>query len=154
MLDDETIVDFNERLHDIANYSSALCEKMSEVKLVRKIMISLRKSFYMNATSIEEEPYVSIMKIDELFGFFLTFEMTIDGKPEKKSKGMAFKSIMVYHGDKIYNVTNENIVEFIIILANNFRNVIRRLGITPRNNVSPNVKHKKQQTPTTGNFQL
>lgn len=54
MEDDETIIEFNMRLLDIANESLALGEKISEEKLVRKILKSLPKRFDMRDTTIKE----------------------------------------------------------------------------------------------------
>ncbi|MCI38998.1 gag-pol polyprotein, partial [Trifolium medium] len=54
MEEEENILEFNARLRDIANTSFALGEKMSEEKLVRKILRSLPKRFDMKVTAIEE----------------------------------------------------------------------------------------------------
>lgn len=53
---------------------------MLEEKLVRKILRSLPKRFYMKVTSIEEAKDVSTIKVDELIGSLLMFEMVIDYK--------------------------------------------------------------------------
>jgi hypothetical protein len=52
--EDKSISDFNIRLRDTANTSFTLGEKMSEEKLVRKILRSLPKKFDMKVTTIEE----------------------------------------------------------------------------------------------------
>ncbi|MCI20710.1 gag-pol polyprotein, partial [Trifolium medium] len=77
MDEDESILEFNARLHDIANSSFALGEKMSEEKLARKILRSLPKRFDMNVTTIEEAQDLSSIKVDELNGSLQTFEMAI-----------------------------------------------------------------------------
>ncbi|MCI79285.1 gag-pol polyprotein, partial [Trifolium medium] len=58
----ESISNFNIRLRDIANTFFALGEKMSEEKLVRKILISLSKKFDMKVTAIEEAQDLSSIK--------------------------------------------------------------------------------------------
>ncbi|MCI44710.1 gag-pol polyprotein, partial [Trifolium medium] len=68
MEEDETILEFNAKLRDLANTSFALSEKMSEEKLVRKILRSLPKRFNMKITAIEESQDLSTMKVDELIG--------------------------------------------------------------------------------------
>jgi hypothetical protein len=68
MDEDETILEFNARLHDIANTSFYLGEKMSEEKLARKILISLPKRFNMKVTSIEEYQDLSSIRVDEIIG--------------------------------------------------------------------------------------
>src|SRR4051812_35927638 len=91
MRDDESIKDFHMNLLDIANTSGALGEKMSDEKLVRKILRSLPKRFDMKVTAIEEAQDISSMKVEELIGSLQTFEMGINEKPEEKynhSKGI------------------------------------------------------------------
>lgn len=45
----------------------------------------------MKVTPIEEAQNVTTLKIDELIGTLVIFEMVIDDKYEKKSKGVTFK---------------------------------------------------------------
>ena len=70
MKEDESIHDFHMNIIEIANASSALGEKMSESKLVRKILRSLPKRFDMKVTAIEEAQDINKMKVDELVGSF------------------------------------------------------------------------------------
>lgn len=79
-LEEESIAQFNVCLVDIANESFALREKIFEEKLVRKNLISLSKKFDMKAIAIEEAQDISTMKVDDLFGSLLTFEMSLDNK--------------------------------------------------------------------------
>ena len=83
---------FNVFLRYIVNNSFTLGEKMSDKKLVRKILRYLPKRFDMKVFSIEEAQNISITKFDELIGSFLTFEMAINDKFERKeSKCASFK---------------------------------------------------------------
>lgn len=92
MKEDETVVDFYVHVHDIANCSFSLGEEMSEGKLPRNILISLLKKFDMKVNVIEEAQDISYVKVDELIGSSLTFEMVISDKFENKSKGVSFKA--------------------------------------------------------------
>lgn len=74
MKDDENIHDFHMSILEIANSSSALGERMSEEKLVRKILRSLPKKFDMKVTTIEEAQDIISMRVDELIGSLQTFE--------------------------------------------------------------------------------
>lgn len=65
---------------------------MSEEKLARKILRSLRKRFEMKVTAIEEARDLSRIKVDELIGSLQTFEMSINEWSEKKNKGISFVS--------------------------------------------------------------
>lgn len=93
MSEDETIVEFNVRLLDIANESFSLGEKISEEKLVRKVLRSLPRRFDMKVTVIEEAHDITTMKVDELFGSLRTFEMSFDDKSDKKSKNIAYSRL-------------------------------------------------------------
>ncbi|KAA0037899.1 gag-proteinase polyprotein [Cucumis melo var. makuwa] len=54
MTEEETIIEFNVRVLDIANKSDALGENMSDSKLVRKVLRSLPSKFNMKVIAIEE----------------------------------------------------------------------------------------------------
>ena len=60
MKEDESIHDFHMNILEIANTSGALGEKMSDEKLVRKILRSLPKRFDMKVTAIEEAQDITI----------------------------------------------------------------------------------------------
>lgn len=92
MMKDESISDFNIRLCDISNNSFSLGEKMSEEKLVRKILRYLPQKIDMKVTTIEEAQDLSTLKVDELIGSLQTFEFSINGRSQKKNKGVAFLS--------------------------------------------------------------
>ena len=79
MNDDESIQDFHMNVLEIENASSALGEKMSEEKLVRKILRSHSKRFNLKVTSIEEAHDISNMRVNELIGSLQTFEFAISG---------------------------------------------------------------------------
>ncbi|KAA0048402.1 gag-pol polyprotein [Cucumis melo var. makuwa] len=49
----------------------------------------------MKVTAIEEAHDITTLKLDELFGSLLTFEMTTVNRESKKGKGIAFKSTQV-----------------------------------------------------------
>ncbi|KAA0049938.1 gag-pol polyprotein [Cucumis melo var. makuwa] len=54
MSEEETIVEFNVRVLDIANESDVLGEKMFDAKFVRKVLRSLPPTFNIKITAIEE----------------------------------------------------------------------------------------------------
>ncbi|GAA0175975.1 hypothetical protein LIER_29051 [Lithospermum erythrorhizon] len=58
---------------------------MSEEKVVRKIFRSLPKRFNSKVVAIEEVNDISIMRVDEVFGSLITFEMSLDDQSCKKS---------------------------------------------------------------------
>lgn len=68
MSNDELIAEFNGHVLDIENESFALGEKMSDTKLMRKVLQTLPQRFNMKVTTIEEANDGTTMKFDELFG--------------------------------------------------------------------------------------
>ena len=68
MAEKETIAEFHMHIRDMENASFALGEKMSDEKLVRKILRSLTKRFAMKVTTIEEAQDISTMQVNELIG--------------------------------------------------------------------------------------
>lgn len=68
MNDDETIADFSVWVLDLTNESFALGEKISEAKMVKKVLRSLPTRFSIKVTAIEEANDITSMKLDELFG--------------------------------------------------------------------------------------
>ncbi|XP_050935673.1 uncharacterized protein LOC107991877 [Cucumis melo] len=92
-MDDETITKFNVRVLDIANESNALGEKMSDSKLVRKVLRSLLSKFNMKVTTIEEANDLSTMKLDELFRSLRTFELHLGEDTIRKKFGLALTSV-------------------------------------------------------------
>jgi len=92
MMEDEGIHDNHLNILDIANAFEFLGEKISDEKLVRKILRSLPKRFYMKVTTIEEAQNISSLKVDELIGSLQNFEITVNNKTDKKGKGIAFAS--------------------------------------------------------------
>jgi len=84
MKEDESIQEFHMNILDLANAFDTLGEKMSEEKLVRKILRSLPKRFDMKATAIEEAQDISEMKVEELIGSLQNFEIIINNRVEKE----------------------------------------------------------------------
>ena len=125
MKEDENIQDFYMNILDMVNAFDSLREKISDEKLIRKIIRSLPKRFDMKITAIEEAQDISSMKVEELIGSLQNFEIIINNKEEKKGKSIAFVSnadIEEAQGD----VENEeNLVEEIVLLERQFNKILK-----------------------------
>ncbi|KAA0040963.1 gag-pol polyprotein [Cucumis melo var. makuwa] len=95
MTEDESVSDYNKRVLEIANKSLLLDEKIPDSEIVRKVLRSLPRKFGMKVTAIEEAHDITTLKLDELFGSLLTFEMATTDRESKKGKRIAFKSTHV-----------------------------------------------------------
>ena len=84
MTEDETIVEFNVRVLDIANEFFVLGERISESKPVRKLLRFLPKRFNMKVSAMEEAHDIESLKLDELFGSLHIFEISKSDKEDKK----------------------------------------------------------------------
>lgn len=88
----------------------------------------------MKVTSIEEANGISKMKLDELFYFLQTFELTLDERTDLKDKELALQSIACewshYYTDKN---ANESLVESLTFLIKKFTRVVKHLNKCPKN---------------------
>lgn len=73
---------------------------MSKGKLVRKILGSLPKKFYMKVTSIEEAQDLIKIKVDELIGSLQTFKMSMSDRSENNNKSITFVSNTYIYEDQ------------------------------------------------------
>ncbi|KAK2423029.1 gag-protease polyprotein [Trifolium repens] len=122
MKEEETIYDFHMNVLDLTNSFDSLGERLSDEKLVRKILRSLPKRFDMKVTTIEEAQDIASMKVEELAGSLQTFEMNLSDKPEKKGKSIAFTS-------------NIDLSDDIALLRRQFNKILKNMGRGPRRNV-------------------
>jgi hypothetical protein len=87
MLENEILGEFYTRINDLRNSMVSLEKKVSDAKLIKKILRSLPKCFRIKVTSIEESKDLDSMKIEE---FVRSLQTSLP--PFKKSKVMAFKA--------------------------------------------------------------
>ncbi|TYK21443.1 gag-pol polyprotein [Cucumis melo var. makuwa] len=126
MTEDETVSEYNERVLEIANDSLLLGEKIPESKIVSKVLRSLPRKFDMKVTAIEEAQDIMTLKLDELFGSLLTFEMAISDRESKKGKGIAFKSIYDQENTVNQSGNEANQDESITLLTKQFSKMARK----------------------------
>jgi hypothetical protein len=86
MLENETFGEFYTRNNDLRKPMVSLGKRVSDVKLIKKILRSLLERFGIKVTSIEESKDLDSM----LVGSLQTYEYSLS--PVKKAKGMAFKA--------------------------------------------------------------
>ncbi|KAK2382487.1 gag-protease polyprotein [Trifolium repens] len=131
MKEEETIYDFHMNVLDLAaNSSDSLGERLSDEKLVRKILRSLPKRFDMKVTAIEEAQDIASMKVEEVVGSLQTFEMNFSDKPEKKGKSILFTS-----NTDSEQVDEEDLSDDIALLGKQFNKILKNVGRRPRGNV-------------------
>jgi hypothetical protein len=92
MLEDETFNDFFGKLSEIRNSMINLGNKVSDTKIVRKVMRSLPERFKMKVTAIESCTDLETMRIEELVGALQTYEFSLS-KP-RNNKDLALRTLM------------------------------------------------------------
>jgi RNA-binding protein YhbY len=77
MLEDETFNDFFGKLSEHRNSTINLGKKVSDTKIIKKVMRSLPERFRIKVTFIESCIDVNTMKIQELVGAIQTYEFSL-----------------------------------------------------------------------------
>lgn len=89
MLEYETFNEFYAKINDIRNSMINLGKRVSDAKLIKKVLWSLPERFMIKVTTIEESKDLDIMKIEELVGSLQTYEFSMP--PLRKNKSIALK---------------------------------------------------------------
>ncbi|KAA0052278.1 Receptor-like protein 12 [Cucumis melo var. makuwa] len=126
MSQDESVVEYNEKVLEIPNESFNLGEKIPKSKIVRKVLRSLPGKFNMKVTAIKEAHDITKLKLDNFFESLLTFEMTISNRENKKGKGVAFKSVYEEESTDNKSSSEANVNESIALLMKLFSKVVKK----------------------------
>ncbi|KAG9450531.1 hypothetical protein H6P81_010496 [Aristolochia fimbriata] len=95
MRDDETILEFEDKIRGIANQSANLGDRIPQDRLVKKVLRSLSSKFKMKRIALEENRSLNDMTLDELIGSLKTFEMneeSSDSVRENKRESVALQT--------------------------------------------------------------
>jgi hypothetical protein len=90
MLEEETLGEFYTKISDLRNSMVSLGKQISDVKLIQKILRSLREHFRIKVTTIKESKNLEELKIEELVGSLQTYEYSLP--PVRKVKTIALKA--------------------------------------------------------------
>jgi len=77
MLEDETFNEFYTKIRDIRNSMINLGKKVSDAKLIKKILRSLPERFRIKVTTTKESKDLDTMKIEELVSSLQTYEFSL-----------------------------------------------------------------------------
>jgi len=143
MLEDESIQDYHLNILDTANSFESIEEKISDEKLVRKILRSLPKRFDVKVSAIKDAQDISSTKVDELIGSLQNFEITVNSN--KKGKSIAFTSSM--HSDETQGnyKDDEDKSESLALLGRQFKKIFKRFDRRSRpngQNIRPNIDNQ------------
>ncbi|XP_050909633.1 eukaryotic translation initiation factor 4 gamma-like [Lathyrus oleraceus] len=102
-------------------------EELQKEQQVVRASCTHTKRFDIKVTIIEEAHIINNIKVDELIGSLLTFEMDINDKIEIRNKGVAFKADVENYDEWEEEDTNDNLSKSIALLEKRFGKVMRRL---------------------------
>lgn len=91
MLEDEYFNEFYIKISDLRNSMVNFEKKISDAKLIKKILKSLIERFRIKVTTIEEIKDLDDMKIEKLVSSLQTYEFSLP--QPKKNKSMALKTV-------------------------------------------------------------
>ena len=91
MSEDESFDYFFSKLNELVVSKFNLGEETEDSKIVRKILRSMPESFRVKVTTIEESKDLDGIKVQDLVGSLLTYEMSLSN--HQKSKSLALKAI-------------------------------------------------------------
>jgi len=128
MLEDESIQDYHLNILDITDALDSLGEKISEEKLVRKILRSLPKKFDMKVSAVEEAQDLSNMKVDELIGSVQNFEIVINNREEKKESSI---TLLSNNDPQVEYKNDELLTEAIVLFGKQFNKVQKQAEWKP-----------------------
>jgi len=145
MMEDESIHDYHLNILDIANAFESLGEKVSDEKLVRKILRSLPKRFDMKVTAIEEAQDISSLKVEELIRSLQNFEITVNNKTDKKGKGISFASSVDSEETPGNHEDDEDMSESLALIGRQFKKIFKQFNRRSRSNgqnIRPNIDNQ------------
>ena len=119
---------------DIDNTFVSLREKVSDGKLVKRILKSLPKRFNMKVTAIEEAQDISRLKVDELIGSLQNFEMSVMNMTDKKDKGIVLVSNIDTEETQGSFEDDKKLSEAQVLLRRQFNEILKQADWKPRSN--------------------
>ena len=122
MSEDESFDSFYGKLNEVVIGKFHLSEKIEDLKIVRKILRSLPKSFCAKVTAIEESKDLDDIKVQELIGSLQTNELSLPS--QRKSKSLALKTIS--ERVEAHDSSDEDVVDKdVAYLVKNFRKFLK-----------------------------
>ena len=149
MFDDETFDELYVKLNDIVNSTFNLGKVYDQPKVVRKILRSLTEDVRPKVTAITKSKDVDTILVDELVGFFQSYES--DLPKTNKSKSMALKYIDEVDDSRFDDEISSTQIAY---FAKNFRKFFRNNNRRVRNRNNANTKNvKKNEANKNKNFE-
>ena len=108
----------------------------------------------MKVTAIEEAQDINIMQVDELIGSLQTYEMTLNDKPDKKNKSIAFVSSTVEDDEQSEMDFAGEFTYALELLGRKFNKDFKRLDRKSRPNVLGKTSDNFKRSDNSRNFRF
>jgi hypothetical protein len=141
MLENETFGESYTKINDLRNSMVSLGKRVSDVKLIKKILRSLPECFRIKVTSIEESKDLDSMKIEELVESLQTYEYSLP--LVKKAKGMAFKATKsrVFYNEDSGNEEEDELA----MIANRINKLMKAIKFIERPRETPSEPEPEEE---------
>ncbi|XP_073051200.1 uncharacterized protein [Primulina eburnea] len=158
MEENETIMEYDRRLREIANEASSLGDSMSNERLVSKVLRSLPERFNIKICAIDESKDTSKLNLEELISSLRTFEMNLDLQTRSKGKAIALQTTDDSVNNLIQEANESNLgEETISLITKKFGDYLKRMRDKKKSvsTLKPSfipTERNKTFVPTQGNF--
>ncbi|XP_073300487.1 uncharacterized protein [Primulina huaijiensis] len=157
MEENETIVDYDRRLRDIANEAFSLGDPMSDKRLVSKVLRSLPERFNIKICAIDESKDTSTLNLENLISSLRTFEMNLELQKRNKGKAIALQTSDDSMNSLIQEANESDLgEESISLITKKFGDYLKRMRDKKKtiSSQKPSVvsfEKNKSTVPTQGN---
>jgi hypothetical protein len=139
MEEEETFDEFYSKLSTIRNCTINLGKKMTDAKIVKKILRSLPPRFIPQVATITQSQDLETMRVEELVGSLQTFELLLPKPRNSKNLALKIKTTEGKSVDFFYEEFGDD--EEIPMMARKFKKFLRNNGNSrsrePKNYVNP-----------------
>jgi hypothetical protein len=139
MEEEETFDEFYYKLSTIRNCTINLGKKMTDAKIVKKILRSLPPRFIPQVATITQSQDLETMRVEELVGSLQTFELLLPKPRNSKNLALKIKTTEGKSVDFFYEEFGDD--EEIPMMARKFKKFLRNNGNSksrePKNYVNP-----------------
>ena len=92
-MEEENIAAYLQRVEEVVNTMRGLGKEVKETVVVQKILRSLPSRFNPKVSAFEDRDTLDQLKLDELYGILITYEMRIeDPKPKQATFNVTKKN--------------------------------------------------------------
>ncbi|XP_075494766.1 uncharacterized protein LOC142532333 [Primulina tabacum] len=128
MEENETIVEYDRRLRNIANEAFSLGDPMSNERLVSKVLRSLPERFNIKICAIDESKDTSTLNLEYLISSLRTFEMNLDLQKRNTRKAVALQTTYDSVNSLIQEAKDSDLgEESISLITNKFDDSLKRM---------------------------